>query len=63
MLSGGPEEGVIPLECGEASGGALTVEALEELALRVVPLLCVRARRKEKKEMRRRGEIWNFSSR
>src|SRR5260370_13861009 len=50
MLSGGPEEGVVPLECGEALGGALTVEALEELALRVVPLLCVRARRKEKKK-------------
>src|SRR6266446_2023705 len=51
MVAGGIEEGVIPLECGEALGGALAVEGLEELALPVVPLqLRVRARRKEKKK-------------
>ena len=38
MLAGGFEEGVIPLECGEALGGAFSIEGLEELALRVVPL-------------------------
>src|ERR1700674_1306791 len=51
VLAGGPEEGVIPLECGEALGGALAVEGLEELAFRVVPLeLRVHARRKEEKK-------------
>jgi hypothetical protein len=38
MLAGGSEEGVIPLERGKTLGGALAVEGLEELALRVVPL-------------------------
>jgi hypothetical protein len=38
VVAGGFEEGVIPLECREALGGALVVEGLEELALGVVPL-------------------------
>lgn len=38
VVAGGFEEGVIPLECGKALGGALVVEGLEELALGVVPL-------------------------
>jgi hypothetical protein len=51
VVAGGFEEGVIPLECGEALGGALAVEGLEELVFRVVPLeLRVRAHRKEKKK-------------
>src|SRR5712692_7779794 len=51
VLAGGFEEGVIPLERGETLGGALAVEGLEELALRVIPLLLrVRADRKEKEK-------------
>src|SRR5216683_411761 len=51
MLAGGFEEGVIPLERGEALGGAFAIESFEELALRVVALeLRVRARRKEKEK-------------
>ena len=51
MLAGGFEEGVIPLERGEASGGAFAIESFEELALRVVALeLRVRTRRKEKEK-------------
>jgi hypothetical protein len=50
VVAGGFEEGVIPLECGEALSSALVVEGLEELALRVVPLqLRVRAGRKKEK--------------
>src|SRR5712691_427775 len=49
MLAGGFEEGVIPLERGEALGGAFAIESFEELALRIVALeLRVGARRKEK---------------
>lgn len=51
MLAGGFEEGVIPLERGEALGGAFAVQGFEELALGVVPLqLCVRARRKKEEK-------------
>src|SRR5713101_9934503 len=38
VAASGFEEGVIPLECGEALSGALAVEGLKELAFRVVPL-------------------------
>src|SRR5258708_7442916 len=51
VAAGGFEEGVVPLECGEALGGAFAVERLEELALRVVPLqLRVRTCRKKEKK-------------
>src|SRR5260370_24147581 len=38
VAAGGFEEGVVPLECGEALSGALAVERLEKLADRSVPL-------------------------
>src|SRR5260370_40565990 len=54
VAAGGFEEGVIPLECGEALRGALVVDGLAELALRVVPLqLGVRACRKQEKKFGR----------
>jgi hypothetical protein len=43
VAASGFEEGVVPLECGEALSGALAVEGLEELALRVVPCSCAYA--------------------
>jgi len=48
VVAGGFEEGVIPLERGEALGGAFAVQGLEELAFRVVSLqLCADTRLKK----------------
>jgi hypothetical protein len=51
VFAGGFEEGVVPLERGEALGGAFAIEGLEELALGVVALqLSAGAGRKKEKQ-------------
>src|SRR5258708_34871355 len=46
VVAGGFEEGVIPLERGEALCGAFAVQGVEELAFRVLSLqVCAAARR------------------
>jgi len=51
VLAGGFEKSAVPLEYGETLGGAIAIQGLEELALRVVPLqLRVHARRKKEEK-------------
>jgi|SRR5712692_6451913 len=51
VLAGGFEEGVIPLERGEALGGAFAIQGLKELALRIISLqLRASSRRNEQQK-------------